>query len=74
MKIAHAIRVAEQLRLDADQYSTVMIGPDQKIALTVLTRLAKRVVAARQPLKQLARAVDGGEDLNQDELFGEKEE
>lgn len=66
MKLDHAVRVAEKIVAGA-----VSLSADERIALTVLTRLAKRVSAAKPSFKALARALDA-EDLNQEDLFGER--
>jgi hypothetical protein len=63
MKLAHAIRVGEALAKGA-------LAPEDKIAVLVLVRFARRVLAARESVKALAGAVMGDEDLNQDDLFG----
>jgi len=70
MKLSHAIRVGEKLLETADRH----LSPEDAIALTVLTRFAKRVLALRGSLRALTRAVMGDEELNQENLFEVKKE
>lgn len=65
MKLTHAIKVVEG-RLKSGNLAT-----DERIALTVLVNMGKRVIDTRPSLRAVVRAVYG-EDLNQsdmDELF-----
>jgi hypothetical protein len=74
MKLAHAIRVGEKLLDAADRYmppdGDVTLKAEDIIALTVLTRFAKRVLATRESVRALAKAVMGEDELNQEELPG----
>jgi phage terminase large subunit-like protein len=73
----HAIRVGEKLLREAQPpmrltVERASIGRDlsaeEVAALTILLRFAKRVVAAKDALRSLARAVAGEDELNQNEL------
>jgi hypothetical protein len=84
MKLTHAIRVAEKLLDEAKppmRLTLARVSPgrdldgEEVVALTVLLRFTKRVLAAKDALRALARAVAGDDDLNQDELpLGEPRE
>jgi hypothetical protein len=65
MKLAHAIRVSEKL-LESDAR---FLSAQDQVALTVLTRFAKRVLATRESVRALAKAVMGEDELNQEDLF-----
>lgn len=65
MKLTHAIKVAE------DRLKSGSLAADERIAMTVLVNMGKRVLDTRPSLRAVVRAVYG-EDLNQsdmDELF-----
>lgn len=77
MKLTHAIRFVEKLldeakppmRLTVERVSGGRdLRPEEIVALTVIVQFAKRVLAAKESLRALARAVSGDDDLNQNEL------
>jgi hypothetical protein len=61
MKLAHAIRVAE------GHVASGTLTSQERVALTVLVKMGKRVIDTRPSLRAVVRAVYG-EDLNQTEL------
>jgi hypothetical protein len=61
MKLAHAIKIAEQL------IGRQKLTAEEHVAILVLVTMAKRVLDARPSLRAVVRAVYG-EDLNQTEL------
>lgn len=61
MKLAHAIKVAEQI------IGRQKLAAEEHVAILVLVTMAKRVLDTRQSLRAVVRAVYG-EDLNQVEL------
>jgi hypothetical protein len=66
VKLDHAIRRAAQ--------ATTSLSGEDRVAVTVLVELGKRVAAVRKAIRQLATAVDPETDLNQSELFGPPED
>lgn len=78
MKLTHALRVIEKLvdeakppmRL-AEQVTAVRyLRPEEVVALTVLVQFTRRVLAVKESVRALARAVSGDDDLNQLPLGG----
>ncbi len=67
MKLDHAIRLAARATVSSDP-----LTPDEKIAVGALVELARRVTRAKVAVRDLAKALYGDE-LNQTDLFGEKE-
>ena len=67
MKLPHSIRVVEKLvaRFDSDPRG---LTSEERSAVLVVMRFAKRVMAAKESLRALSRAVAGEDDLNQEEL------
>lgn len=61
MKLHHAVLTAERMLERQD------LSSEERIALVVVTRFSKRVLAAKRAIRSLEKAVSG-EDLNQDEL------
>jgi len=61
MKLHHAVLTAEKMLERQD------LSSEERIALVVVTRFSKRVLAAKRAIRSLEKAVSG-EDLNQDEL------
>ncbi len=83
MKLTHALRVVEKLadeakppmRLAVERISTDrLLRPEEVVALTVLVQFTRRVLAVKESVRALARAVSGDEDLNQLPLGGESKE
>jgi hypothetical protein len=68
MKIAHAIRVAENLTLAMGR---IGMGAEEILAVQALVQFAKQVRAARPAIRQLANVVDPETHLNQQVLFEE---
>lgn len=61
MKLAHAIKIAEQL------IGRQKLTAEEHVAILVLVTMAKRVLDTRPSLRAVVRAVYG-EDLNQVEM------
>lgn len=61
MKLTHAIQVADKT------IATAALTAEERIAITVLVNMARRVLDTRAPLRTVLRAVYG-EDLNQVEM------
>jgi hypothetical protein len=81
MKLPHSIKVIDKLvaRLEEQQrlYAKGVgqlseLSIEEQSALVVLLRFAKRVMAAKESVRALARAVAGDDDLNQEELSLDK--
>jgi hypothetical protein len=64
MKLFHAAEVVDKLLLS----EAVSLSSTERVALTVLSRFAGRVVKARGSFRAVYRAMEG-DDLNQDDLF-----
>lgn len=64
MKLHHAIDIARGISMER------LITAQEAVAVAVLMQLAERVMSAKKPLRDLARAVSGEEELNQGSLPG----
>lgn len=65
MKLTDAIRTAEKMVAEAKG--------EQAVALTVLVKLAKKVVRLQYPIRDLARALAPEARLDQQDLFKDDE-
>ena len=68
VKITHAVKVAERLLAPGPNRPLLA---EEVVAIQVLVRLVKGVLAARSQIRRLADLVDPGTHLNQQAMFDE---
>lgn len=67
MKLQEAVRIIQDFKKTP---RFLQFTPAEVVAVTVLLRLAERVIFAKKSFAAVARAVSGEDELNQDQLPG----